>query len=141
MIEIDTIHNLKPDYLTADGDTKISKVTKEMGIEINRDVRHLSKNITKKKQTVDLSDFKGHNRSERLKEWNLYKASIIKRCNAENKKVHLKTKDLKGAAKLSKVKSYLKDTPKAILACHQNKCAKLCQKHSHVCSGYGSKKY
>ena len=138
--EIVNKHELLPDYVTADGDTKISKVTKELDIELNKDVRHLSKCIVKKTNNADLNNFDGSNKTERTKQWNLFKADIIKRCNAENKKVHLKTVKLRGSAKLAKVNKMLKKTQDAILACHQGRCGRLCNKHSHVCGGY-SKKY
>ena len=143
VLEIKKKHNLEADYIVADGDTKISKVTKQLGIPRQKDPLHLTKAIKKKTPTpsaVKMNNIPGKNKDLRTKNWNLFKDGIGKRCNAENDKASKIAEKLKGPVKLNKVKSLLKKTPLAILACHSGKCGRLCKSHSLVCNGKGSGK-
>ena len=133
---------LKVDVVVCDGDSRTAKVVKEKGIEINSDIRHKSNNIVKKinrKAKMNFKDFKGPTLAEKKKECALFVTSIMKRCNAENKQAAKLCKSKKGIGKLNCVKGKLKNVSKAILACHQGNCGKLCYYHSNVCHGYSSK--
>ena len=131
-------HDLEPDFIVADGDAKISKVTKELGYERQFDSRHLNKAISRRTPTpsaTNLKNMQGKNKDQRTAQWKLMKESVSKRCQAEIARAAEKTKKIFGKARLNRVQTLLQDTPAAVLACHTGNCGDLCKSSSLVCSG------
>ena len=128
---------LKIDVVVADGDACTKKLLKAKGIEVNSDVRHKSSNIVKrvKKAKIDYNGLPGKNKTEKKREFDLFVASVMQRCNAENKYASLKSKG-SGIGKLNSVKAKLKGVKEAVLACHTGNCGTLCKISSNVCDGY-----
>ena len=78
-----------------------------------------------KKAKIDYNGLPGKNKTEKKREFDLFVASVMQRCNAENKYASLKSKG-SGIGKLNSVKAKLKGVKEAVLACHTGNCGTPC---------------
>lgn len=126
-------------HFTSDGDSAASigfgrgqRIHSKVRVENLRDTRHMSVSHRKVVKNISFSTrmFPGKNKQEKQKVQAKFSLEVKNRCSAEVSCAH---KQFSG--NMQQIIRKLSYTTDSILHCLTNRCGRLCQKHSLVCSG------
>ena len=126
-------------HFTSDGDSAASegfgrgqRTHSKQRVENLRDTVHMGRSQRKVVKNVSFSTrmFPGKNKREKQKIQARFSLEVKNRCSAEVRSAH---KQFSGD--MQKIIRKLSFTTDSVVDCLTNKCGRLCQKHSFVCSG------